>query len=251
MSRRRRRLWIAAAVVVFLGISFELARWLSLENVEQSYIVKLLTAEARGERSAMLADLHDCTPVCMADVRFDASHLRRRGAVKILADQSQTAYALSSRSGFTRIAWNTSQAPLPVVQCVVVSRSGNVDVFTRASGQSVRAEINNGWINVSVDLGHLPQARVKGLFGNVNGPMGPDDLVADFRARASTVYHPVGTCRMGPSAADSVVDAGLKVHGIERLRVADASVFPTVTSANTNAPTVMVAQKCADLILKG
>jgi choline dehydrogenase len=81
--------------------------------------------------------------------------------------------------------------------------------------------------------------------------MGPDDLVADFRARASTVYHPVSTCRMGPSAADSVVDAALKVHGIARLRVADASVFPTVTSANTNAPTVMVAQKCADLILKG
>ena len=126
MSRRRRRLWIAAAVVVFLGISFELARWLSLENVEQSYIIKLLAAETRGDRPAMLADLHDCTPVCMADVRFDASSLRRRGAVKILADQSQTAYALSSRSGFTRIAWDTSKSPLPVVQCVVVSRSGNV-----------------------------------------------------------------------------------------------------------------------------
>ncbi len=81
--------------------------------------------------------------------------------------------------------------------------------------------------------------------------MGPADLVADFRARASTVYHPVGTCRMGKSAGESVVDADLKVHGIEGLRVVDASVFPTVTSANTNAPTVMVAQKAADLILKG
>jgi choline dehydrogenase len=80
--------------------------------------------------------------------------------------------------------------------------------------------------------------------------MGPEDLVADFRARGSTVYHPVGTCRMGAVLADSVVDASLKVHGIERLRVVDASVFPTVTSANTNAPTVMVAQKAADLILK-
>ena len=80
--------------------------------------------------------------------------------------------------------------------------------------------------------------------------MGPEDLVADFRARASTVYHPVGTCRMGRAAGESVVDASLKVHGIERLRVVDASVFPTVTSANTHAPTVMVAQKAADLILK-
>jgi choline dehydrogenase len=80
--------------------------------------------------------------------------------------------------------------------------------------------------------------------------MGPSELIADFRARASTVYHPVSTCRMGPTAADAVVDASLKVHGVERLRVVDASVFPTVTSANTNAPTVMVAQKAADLILQ-
>ena len=75
------------------------------------------------------------------------------------------------------------------------------------------------------------------------------DLVADFRARGATVYHPVGTCRMGAAAGDSVVDSALRVHGVEGLRVVDASVFPTVTSANTNAPTLMVAQKGADLIL--
>jgi len=81
--------------------------------------------------------------------------------------------------------------------------------------------------------------------------LGPQELLADFRARASTVYHPVGTCRMGSSAGDSVVDAALRVHGMGGLRVVDASVFPTVTSANTNAPTLMVAQKAADLILQG
>jgi choline dehydrogenase len=80
--------------------------------------------------------------------------------------------------------------------------------------------------------------------------MGPAELLADFRARAATVYHPVGTCRMGLTPADSVVDARLKVHGIQGLRVVDASVFPSVTSANTNAPTLMVAQKAADMILK-
>ncbi len=79
--------------------------------------------------------------------------------------------------------------------------------------------------------------------------MGPAEMLADFRARAATVYHPVGTCRMGRTAADSVVDARLRVHGIEGLRVVDASVFPSVTSANTNAPTLMVAQKAADMIL--
>jgi choline dehydrogenase len=75
------------------------------------------------------------------------------------------------------------------------------------------------------------------------------ELIADFRARAATVYHPVGTCRMGSDPERSVVDPELRVHGIDGLRVVDASVFPTVTSANTNAPVLMVAQKAADLIL--
>jgi choline dehydrogenase len=99
-------------------------------------------------------------------------------------------------------------------------------------------------------------ARTPAMKPLILAPLGPDleamgteDLVADFRARASTVYHPVSTCRMGAAAGESVVDASLRVHGVERLRVVDASVFPTVTSANTNAPTLMVAQKAADLIL--
>jgi choline dehydrogenase len=83
------------------------------------------------------------------------------------------------------------------------------------------------------------------------GAMGDAELVADFRSRAATVYHPVGTCRMGNDSTASVVDPALRVHGVEHLRVVDASVFPTVTSANTNAPTLMVAQKAADLIISG
>jgi choline dehydrogenase len=106
--------------------------------------------------------------------------------------------------------------------------------------------------------GHLLQAiaRTRAMKSLILAPLSPHleelgtaDLVADFRARASTVYHPVSTCRMGRNAGESVVDASLRVHGVERLRVVDASVFPTVTSANTNAPTIMVAQKAADLIL--
>jgi choline dehydrogenase len=79
--------------------------------------------------------------------------------------------------------------------------------------------------------------------------MGPEEILADFRARAATVYHPVGTCRMGRTPEDCVVDPRLRVHGIAGLRVVDASIFPSVTSANTNAPTLMVAQKAADMIL--
>ena len=79
---------------------------------------------------------------------------------------------------------------------------------------------------------------------------GDEALLADFRARADTVYHPTSTCMMGPDPATSVVDARLRVHGIDGLRVVDASIFPTITSGNTNAPTVMVAEKGADMIIE-
>ena len=79
---------------------------------------------------------------------------------------------------------------------------------------------------------------------------GDADLLADFRARADTVYHPTSTCMMGPDPTTSVVDARLRVHGIKGLRIIDASVFPTITSGNTNAPTVMVAEKGAAMILE-
>ncbi len=74
------------------------------------------------------------------------------------------------------------------------------------------------------------------------------DLLADVRARAYSVFHPCGTCRMGPDPADAVVGADLRVHGLDGLRVADASIFPTVTSGNTNAPSMMVGEKAADLL---
>jgi choline dehydrogenase len=75
-----------------------------------------------------------------------------------------------------------------------------------------------------------------------------DEALLDYVARvAATVHHPVGTCRMG-NDGQAVVDAELRVRGVERLRVIDASVMPTITSGNTNAPTVMIAERAADLI---
>ena len=74
------------------------------------------------------------------------------------------------------------------------------------------------------------------------------DRLADFRRRAWSVFHLVGTCAMGPDPASAVVDARLRVHGVEALRIVDSSIFPTVTSGNTNAPTIMVAEKGAALI---
>jgi len=75
-----------------------------------------------------------------------------------------------------------------------------------------------------------------------------EDLIADFRARSGTVYHPSCTARMGPDAGGAVVDARLRVHGVEGLRVCDASVFPTLIAGNTNAPAMMVGWKGAEII---
>jgi len=75
------------------------------------------------------------------------------------------------------------------------------------------------------------------------------DLIADIRERSSTVFHPTSTCMMGPDRGNAVVDSQCRVYGTQRLRVVDASVFPSVISGNTNAPVIMVAEKAADLIL--
>ncbi len=72
-----------------------------------------------------------------------------------------------------------------------------------------------------------------------------EDLERHIRARADTIYHPVGTCKMGTDAM-AVVDAKLRVHGIANLRVVDASVMPTLIGGNTNAPTIMIAERAAD-----
>jgi len=76
-----------------------------------------------------------------------------------------------------------------------------------------------------------------------------DDEILDWvRNAAETTYHPVGTCKMG-SDPMAVVDSQLRVHGITSLRIADASIMPTLTSGNTNAPSIMIGEKAADMLL--
>ena len=97
------------------------------------------------------------------------------------------------------------------------------------------------------------RAPLAGLLGDelLPGPEATDreSLEDDLRERVETLYHPVGTCRMG-SDPEAVVDPELRVRGVESLRVADASVMPSIPGGNTNAPAIMIGEKAADLILQ-
>jgi hypothetical protein len=129
----RPRRWgaIASGVVVFLAISFLLARWLDTENAERDAVLNVLRAQARGDAGAM-ARMVDCPDdTCRAQLRVNARELRAPGDVTIVRIDSQTSHALTSATGQTRVVWITPHR-LTTVQCVRVRRSG-----TPLSGQSV------------------------------------------------------------------------------------------------------------------
>ena len=112
-------------------------------------------------------------------------------------------------------------------------------------------------LNIAVNLSKTNALKSAGIYLDTN----PSELCKDYeyateeywiclmKNYTQTVYHPAGTCKMGPSkATGAVVDPQLRVHGVRRLRVVDASVMPRVPSGNLNAGVIMIAEKCADLI---
>jgi choline dehydrogenase len=103
-------------------------------------------------------------------------------------------------------------------------------------------------IRICLDIASAPSlAREITDLVQPEGPLSDDTVERSLREFAQTLYHPVGTCRMGADA-NAVVDAHLLVRGVDRLRVVDASVIPRITHGHTHAPTVLVAERAADLI---
>jgi hypothetical protein len=119
---------IAVAVLVFAGISFLLARVLAADSREQSDVADLIRAQARGDAGAMLRQLEGCSadPRCTTRVRANATALRRPGAVKLVRFDPSTSFALSESTAPARVVWDTTVVHRPVVQCVVVRRTGDV-----------------------------------------------------------------------------------------------------------------------------
>jgi len=107
-------------------------------------------------------------------------------------------------------------------------------------------------VKLAREIGRQPQAAeiITREIKPGAGTSDDTDIEADIRRRLMLIYHPVGTCRMSDTAEGAVVDSRLRVHGLDALRVVDASIMPVIPGGNTNAPTMMVAEKAADLILE-
>ena len=171
---------------------------------------------------------------------YTASKAQRR---KLLSPDPFPAFLISFNScrptsrGWTRIRSADPLAPPAISTNYLTTPEDIADVYDGA--RFLRRLATSAPLAGIIEAQYLPDPAV----------VSDAEVLADFRARAGSVYHPSCTCAMGPDPHSSVVDPRLRVHGLGRLRVADASVFPMVTSGNTNAPTIMVAEKAADLIL--
>ena len=137
---------IATAAVVFLAVSFVVARWLTQDNRERGAVTDLLRAQARGDVPAMLGVLTGCASDerCRSLAERNARTLRRPGPVRILRYDSSTAHALGDERGPTRVAWSGADGADIVVQCIDVERRGlalvDSDVVLASIGTPIDGE---------------------------------------------------------------------------------------------------------------
>lgn len=137
-----------------------------------------------------------------------------------------------------RVSLNSaSPTDNPEIQLNLLEKQADMDCLVRGI-KRVRQIIQSSELSRYAGEEYLPGSDVQD----------DDELESYIRNNANHIYHPVGTCKMGADDM-AVVDTRLKVHGLEGLRVVDASIMPTLISGNTNAPAMMIAEKAADMIL--
>ena len=175
-----------------------------------------------------------------ADIQFHmgAVYFEDHGSEEFDGDAMTIGPVLISPEARGRL-WLRSADPLAKPRILTNSLSSPNDVASLVAGMELAREIAS-----QPPLSEVVTRELK------PGPAAADRdaLEADLRRRLMLIYHPAGTCRMSDDGEDAVVDSELRVHGVEGLRVVDASVFPVIPGGNTNAPTIMVAEKASDLI---
>jgi choline dehydrogenase len=174
-----------------------------------------------------------------ADVQFHmgAAYYEDHGAEEFDGHAAVIAPVLVSPKARGRV-WLRSADPADKPRILTNTLSEREDVESLVAGMQLAREIAAQEPMASVVVRELKPG---------SGVTGRDDLEADLKRRLMLIYHPVGTCSMG-TGDEAVLDADLRVRGIDGLRVVDASVMPVIPGGNTNAPTIMVAEKASDLI---
>ena len=175
-----------------------------------------------------------------ADIQFHmgAGYFEDHGAETYDGDAIVIAPTLLSPKSRGQV-WLRSNDPAAKPRIITNSLSEPDDVESLIAGMSLAREI--------AEQPALKQVMVKEIKPG-SGAVDRGDLEADLRRRLMLIYHPVGTARMSDTHQEAVVDSRLCVHGLEGLRVVDASIMPTIVGGNTNAPTIMIAERGADLI---
>jgi choline dehydrogenase-like flavoprotein len=217
-----------------------LADAMAPQNVEAN--VGLFEAEGRGPLTSNMAEVGG---FARTDASLDAPDLQIHAIPGILSEDP---------------AFLMPEHGLSIGVCLLTPRSRG-EVFLATPEPSAKPHIMHRYFADEDDLRRMEagvalvmeMARQQALEPYCSAPeqvptSGAEaDLQAFIRRHAQTLYHPVGTCAMG-AGDDAVVDTELRVRGVDGLRVVDASVMPTVTRGNTNAPTIAIAERAADLI---
>jgi choline dehydrogenase len=206
-----------------------LAEWLLRRSGPLSSTVAEVVAFTRTRGGLAAADIQ---------LHMGAAYYEDHGAETYDGDAIVIAPTLLSPRARGRV-WLRSEDPAAKPRIITNSLSEPEDVESLIAGMSLARELAE-----QPALKDVVVREIKPGTGVVDRA----DLEADLRRRLMLIYHPVGTARMSDTHEQAVVDSHLRVHGLEGVRVIDASIMPTIIGGNTNAPTIMIAERGADLI---